>query len=164
LIATLSSAQAGDQWTNIHRQDDAKWASLNGLSSERVRQIRLAGGITDDLPMSGIDNLDAQSLALRKQVLLVTWAGNGHCLKITVLAQRASRFQKIWRATQIAGRSGFCHNGAASGDFTVEATKEGLIIVHVPKDMSGNEIFGQLKEITYRWNGRRYATSQQSKY
>ena len=165
-VAHLAPAEptVDENWTKIHHQDDVRWAKKTGLSPQQVRSLRAAADIDDDTEAARIDSLDTAALAFRKQVLLVTAAGNGHCLTLTVFSRLGQSFQKIWEADEIPGVSGFCHNGAYSRDFNVRATKEGKIIVEVPKDTSGTEAFGGLKQLIYRWNGKTYVLSEQAKY
>lgn len=162
--ATPVRAAAVEQWTEIHRQDDLKWSRISGLSPRDVRRARIAAGIGDDLEGGRIDNLDSKDLAFRKQLLVVTSAGNGHCLTITVLTKKESVFQAVWSVDEATGVGGFCHDGAFSGNFEVHATKEGGIIVDVPRDTNNSGAFGGFKQLLYEWNGQTYVLSKRSKY
>lgn len=162
LTQSYSKGQDVEQWRKIHSEDDLKWAHSTHLAVQQVRQIRIAAGVKDDLEDGRIESLDLRGLASRKQVLLVTAAGNGHCLTITVLVKKDSTFENLWQVDEIPRLSGFCHNGVYSRDFSVYA-KSGHIVVNVPQDHSGNDLFGRIRKLIYTWNGHTYELSQELK-
>ena len=83
-------------WKKVHRADDAKWAKATGLDASIIhkmwRDCLTAPDEKDD--DSRIANLDLQGLAERHDVLLVTYAGEKNCLKITVFRQFSGQNSK----------------------------------------------------------------------
>src|SRR5690242_903848 len=78
----------------FHVQGDEYWASKSGLTEEIVHKMRLRDGAADESDEQ-IDLLDSTSLRHRKQVLLVTSGGNGHCLALFVF-QKHAPYDLVW--------------------------------------------------------------------
>jgi hypothetical protein len=139
------------------KSDEATWAKRLGLNPSYVSGIVKAAGFSEDDEVR-IEVLDVHNLRARKHILLVTVAGNGHCLTLTVVARKTASMEKIWEASDFGG-GGFCHDGARTGDFIARAAKGGVIVVDVPKDENGNYVLPGVKHLVYRWNGETYELS-----
>src|ERR1700744_6140938 len=86
-------------WKQVHKADEAKWAKETGLDNFVIHKLSRAASVAphekdDD---SRIDSLDLQGLAKRHDVLLVTYAGENNCLTVTVFRQfTEEKYNKIW--------------------------------------------------------------------
>jgi hypothetical protein len=156
LLPTLSLAQ---DWKQVHKADDAKWAKATGLDSSVIHKLwkmasRFPNEKDDD---SRIANVDLDGLAERHHVLFVTYAGEKNCLTITVFNQLTeSAFAKIWSADNSPDGQGFCDTQV--GNAKAEAGN-GVIQVRVPRtqpDASGDYIVYE-----YAWNGITYRCTGQ---
>lgn len=151
LSAALATAQ---NWKQVHKADEAKWAKATGLDPFVVRKLwQDASNVTDDSDSdSRIANLDLEGLAARHDVLMVTYAGEKNCLTITVFRQLTStRFKKEWSVAQPPGGSGFCDN--EFGNAAAEAT-DGVIAVSVAR--AAKDGAPMYTVYAYDWNGVTY--------
>jgi hypothetical protein len=143
------------------RADETRWAKRLGLKESYVRQIVKAANFSEDDEVR-IENLDVGHLSARKHILLVTAAGNGHCLTLVVIARKAGSLEKIWETADFHD-GGFCHVGAYSGNFEARATREGAIVIDVPKFATGKYVFDEIKRLIYKWDGKTYVLSEEVK-
>jgi hypothetical protein len=144
----------GQNWKQVHRADDAKWAKASGLDPWTVHKLwRTASTVPDEKDDdSRIANLDLTGLEERHHVLLVTYAGEKNCLTITVFRQLSDiNFSKLWSIEQPPDGTGFCDTtfgGAQAG------AQDGVINVRVPTAIAD----GSVKYVIYAydWNGITY--------
>src|SRR5260370_31189730 len=107
-VFSLAGINSGsDGATLLLRNDEARWARQLSLKQSYVRKIVEAAGCSQDDEVR-IENLDVRHLRARKHILLVTAAGNGHCLTLSVVASKKESMEKIWEASELGG-GGFCH-------------------------------------------------------
>lgn len=151
LCFTMAFAQ---DWKQVHKADEAKWAKATGLDPFTVRKLwRDASNVTDDSDSdSRIANLDLEGLALRHDVLLVTYAGEKNCLTVTVFRQfTQTKYKKEWSVAQPPDGTGFCDT--EFGSAAAEAT-DGVIAVSVARAMkNGAPVYNVY---AYDWNGVTY--------
>jgi len=154
LFFLFSSLAAAQDWKQVHKKDEEKWAKATGLDTFTIHKLwrsasRAADEKDDD---SRIANLDLTGLAERHDVLLVTYAGEHNCLTLTVFRQRsASKYEKIWSVEQPPDATGFCDTsfGTASAD-----ADNGAIGVRVPRSFTNGEVTYTV--YLYEWNGITY--------
>ena len=114
----------------------------------------------------GIENIDAQTLRSRKQILFVVSAGNGHCLDIFVFGNEGQDKKPIWRLNELPEGGGICHERMLPYP-TAYVRPQGDVIVQVPTEAawmarkkddpdSTYPISTALMTYTYRWNGTAY--------
>lgn len=148
----FSTAAVAQNWKQVHKADEAKWAKATGLDPITIRKLWRAASNDPDNDESRIANLDLEGLAARHDALLVTYAGEKNCLTITVFRQfTQTKFEKEWSVTQSPTGTGFCDNefGSAAADAT-----DGVIAVRVAKAMKdGMPIYNVY---AYDWNGVTY--------
>jgi len=148
----LCSAAFAQNWKQVHKADESKWAKATGLDPSVIRKLWRDTSSDPDNDESRIANLDLEGLAARHDALLVTYAGEKNCLTITVFRQLTQiKFEKEWSVTQAPGGTGFCDNefGSAAADAT-----DGVIAVRVAKAMrDGMPIYNVY---AYDWNGMTY--------
>src|SRR5262245_25426969 len=137
------------------KQDDRLWAQKTGLSAEIVRQLRLLVDIPDDSD-SYIDNLDVQTLRFRHQVLLVSAAGNGHCLELNVLALKDGKYERIWSVVETPQGAGFCRQNPRNPE--AYATRDGQLLIKIAAgtDWDRGGLSTETWYYTFRWNGQTY--------
>jgi hypothetical protein len=140
LAWTISLAGARSQdWVQVHREDDAKWAHLTGLSAATVHKLwrmasRFANENDDD---SRIDQLDLRALSNRNHVLLVTSSGADHCLRVSVFeVVPANSFRKLWTEEQSPDGEGFC--ATRLGQAKVQVW-DGIIDVVIPEAQNADD-------------------------
>jgi len=141
-------------WKQVHKADDVKWAKATGLDPITVHRIwRAASSVPDEKDDdSRIANLDLTGLAERHDALLVTYAGEKNCLTITVFRQLSEiKFSKLWSVEQPPDGSGFCDTALGSA---YAGAQDGVINVRVPTSAAD----GPLKYVIYAydWNGITY--------
>lgn len=151
LFLCCASAQ---NWKQVHKKDDAKWAKATGLDPWIVHKLwRAAANPSDEnANESRISNLDLEGLAVHHDVLLVTYAGEKNCLTITVFRQISeTAFNKIWSVQQPPDGTGFCDTsfGSAATD-----ADNGVILVRVPRSISNGQVTYTV--YAYDWNGITY--------
>ena len=141
-------------WSKVHKADDAKWAKATGLDIFTVHKLwrdSLRDPDEKDDP-SRIANLDLDGLAVRHDVLLATFTGERNCLTITVFRRLSeTKFSKEWSVTQTPDGAGFCDNqyGTAATD-----ASDGVVFVRVPKSVTDGAITYTV--YAYEWNGITY--------
>ena len=167
LLSTLSFAQ---NWKQVHKQDELKWAKQTGLDPSIIHKLwraasRAADENADD---SRIANIDLDGLAGRHDVLFVTYAGENNCLTLTVFRQLSEiNFQKVWSVAQPPGspsRAGVARDGVeppdASGfcDISNAGAKayaeNDMVLVRAPHSTSNGGVGYKL--YSYGWNGFTY--------
>ncbi len=141
-------------WKQVHRADDVKWAKATGLDPITIHKLwRAASSVPDERDDdSRIANLDLTGLAERHHVLLVTYAGEKNCLTITVLHQLSDiKFSKLWSVEHPPDGSGFCDTAFGSA---YAGAQDGVINVRVPTSAAN----GSVKYVIYAydWNGITY--------
>jgi len=152
LLSGLSFAQ---NWKQVHKQDEIKWAKETGLDPSTIHKLwraasRAADENADD---SRIANIDLDGLAERHDVLLVTYAGEKNCLTLTVFRQFSEvQFEKIWSAGQSPDGAGFCDTNFGNAKAYAE---NGMVLVRVPhvsgEGTAGYQLYSYVwKGITYR--------------
>lgn len=153
-IVLLSSLSFAQNWKQVHKKDEEKWAKTTGLDPWIIHKIwRAASSVPDEKDDdSRIANIDMDGLAERHEVLLVTYAGEKNCLTLTVFRQLSeSKFGKIWSAAQPPDGTGFCDT--SFGSAKAEAEK-GAILVRVPRSQSDGGV--NFTMYAYEWNGITY--------
>jgi hypothetical protein len=155
----LASCLAQD-WKNVHKADEAKWAKTTGLDPSVIHKLWRAAAVASDEKddESRIANLDLEGLAERHHVLQVTYAGEKNCLTLTVFNQlSATKFEKLWSVKQSPNGTGFCDTafGSAAADVA-----KGVIGVRVPHWVNEGSITYTV--YTYEWNGITYRFTGQS--
>lgn len=153
-LLLLSSLAAGQNWKQVHKKDEEKWAKTTGLDVYTIHKLwrgasRVADEKDDD---SRIADIDLEGLAERHDVLLVTYAGERNCLTLTVFRQLSeSKFEKIWSVEQPPDGTGFCDTdfGNAKAD-----AANGVITVRVPRSQSNGSV--RYTIYNYDWNGITY--------
>jgi hypothetical protein len=157
-VLLLAGIGFGSNSASLLQADEVRWAKRLGVKPVYVSGIVRAAGFVEDDEVR-IDNLDIRHLSRRKHILLVTAAGNGHCLTLTVVTRKEESLEKVWQMYELNG-AGFCHVGAYSGDFSARANADGFIIVDVPKFEGGTYPRGKyvlgVKQLVYVWNGKTY--------
>jgi len=150
----FSMAALAQNWKQVHKKDDEKWAKATGLDAFAVHKLwRAASRAPDEKDDdSRIANLDLEGLAGRHDVLLVTYAGEKNCLTITVFHQLSqTKFDKLWSVEQPPGGAGFCDTDFGSA--SAEAV-DGAVLIRVPRSM--NEGVVNYTLYSYEWNGITY--------
>ncbi len=139
-------------WKQVHKADEAKWAKAPGLDPSGIRKLWRDASTAPDNDEARIANLDLEGLAARHDALLVTYAGEKNCLTITVFRLLTqTKFEKEWSVAQSPDGTGFCDNefGSAAADAT-----DGVIAVRVAEAMKdGMPIYNVY---AYDWNGVTY--------
>ncbi len=141
-------------WKQVHKADDAKWAKATGLDPITVHKIwRAASSVPDEKDDdSRIANLDLTGLAERHDALLVTYAGEKNCLTITVFHQLSDiKFSKMWSVEHPPDGTSFCDTALGTAD---AGAQDGVINVRVPTSATD----GSVKYVVYAydWNGITY--------
>jgi hypothetical protein len=141
-------------WKQVHKKDDVKWAKATGLDPITVHKLwRAASSVPDEKDDdSRIANLDLTGLAERHDALLVTYAGEKNCLTLTVFRQLSDvNFSKLWSVSQPPDGTGFCDTAL---DSAYAGAQDGVINVRVPTSAAD----GSLKYVIYAydWNGITY--------
>jgi hypothetical protein len=101
----------GQDWEQVHREDDEKWSRTTGLSAFTVHQLwRMASTFADEHDDdSQITQVDVHSLAARKEILLVTSSGEPNCLSLSVFTVNShGNYRKVWAERQTPSGQGFC--------------------------------------------------------
>jgi hypothetical protein len=154
ILLLLSSLATAQNWKQVHKKDEEKWAKATGLDIYTVHKLwraasRAADEKDDD---SRIANIDLDGLAERHDVLLVTYAGEQNCLTLTVFRQLSeSKFEKIWSVQQPPDSTGFCDTSFGSAKAEAE---NGVIKVRVPRSQSNGNVTYRIYD--YGWNGITY--------
>jgi len=156
-LATISHGCPDDQPSYL-KSDEARWAKRLGVKQSYIHEIVKTAGFAEDDQVR-IEDLDLRHLSVRKHILLVTTAGNGHCLTLSVVGRKKESMEQVWKADELGG-AGFCHDGARTGDFQARATEAGVIIVDVPKYANGKYVM-PVKQLVYKWNGHEYVLDEQ---
>ncbi len=146
-------------WKQVHKKDDMKWAKATGLDPITVHKLwRAASQVPNEQDDdSRIASLDLEGLVERHDVLLVTYAGENNCLTITVFRQLSEdKFSKLWSVDKPPDGTGFCDTafGTAEAD-----ALNGAVTVRVPRSVSDGSIHYTL--YTYEWNGITYRLASQ---
>jgi hypothetical protein len=153
-VLLLPIPAVGQNWKQVHKKDEAKWAKATGLDATTIHKLwRAASRASDEsADDSRIANLDLEGLAERHDVLLVTYAGEKNCLTITVFRQLSeTQFSKVWSVEQPPDGTGFCDN--AFGNAQADAAN-GMVTVRVPRARSDSTT-GYVV-YAYEWNGITY--------
>lgn len=141
-------------WIARHREEDRVWAERTSLTTEQVRQLRLAADVPDDEAAS-IVNLDTQNLKVHNHVLLVTAGGNGHCLELVIFNREGNEFRRIWSLGELPGaRGGICRE--SSLDPEAYATPDGKLVVKLPVFDYNSGTAKTTELYTYVWDGKSY--------
>jgi hypothetical protein len=158
-----------------HRQSWVTWSNKTGLSVKRIENLWhvAMGSDGEDEFGQGIENIDAQTLRSRKQILFVVPAGNGHCLDILVFGNEGQDKQPIWRLSELPEGGGICHEQMLpyptafvkpQGDIVVQVPTEAAWIVRKKDDPDSGAypVSTALMVYTYRWNSsaHKLATTQ----
>jgi hypothetical protein len=156
-LVCASSVDAQPQpqgWAARLEEDDRTWARRSGLSVTEVRRLRLVAGVTND-NNAYIDHLDVRGLRARNHILLVTAAGNGHCLELYVFRRRGSSFQRLWSVSGMPEGAGFCRGSPRNPEAYV--TRDAKIRVKIDyADYEALLANVETEYFTYVWNGRTY--------
>jgi hypothetical protein len=152
--ALLPGIAFAQDWKQVHKKDDEKWAKATGLDPWTVHKIWKLASTADNEKgdESRIANLDLEGLAERHDVLLVTYAGEKNCLTLTVFRQLSgTKFEKVWSVQQPPDGTGFCDTDLGGAE--AEAAN-GVITVRVPHSASDGAINSLV--YGYEWNGITY--------
>ena len=155
-ILLISSGSLAQDWKQVRKADEAKWAKTTGLDPRTIHKLwrqasQVANEKDDD---SRIANLEVEGLSDRHQVLLVTYTGEKNCLTLTVFRQySATTFSKLWSVEQGPDGQGFCDSpfGNASADIVNYA-----IEVRVPQSPDASNGYANYVVFDYEWNGLTY--------
>ena len=156
LLALVPSGLAQD-WKQVHKKDEAKWAKATGLDPAAIHKMWRAASqaANENEDDSRIANIDLDGLAERHDVMLVTYAGEKNCLTITVFRQLSeAQFSKIWSVERGPDGNGFCDT--AFGNAKAEAVN-GAVLVRVPRTTGE----GTDTVYAYQWTGITYRLSGQ---
>jgi hypothetical protein len=157
LMLSLVPSAFAQNWKQVHKKDEAKWAKTTGLDPAAIHKMwRAASHAADESEDdSRIADIDLDGLAERHDVMLVTYAGEKNCLSITVFRQLSDiQFSKVWSVEQGPDGNGFCDT--AFGSAKAEAVN-GVVAVRMPRATSD----GADTVYTYQWNGITYRLSGQ---
>ena len=155
-ILLISSGSLAQDWKQVRKADEAKWAKATGLDPRTIHKLwrqasQVANEKDDD---SRIANLEVEGLSDRHQVLLVTYTGEKNCLTLTVFRQySATAFSKLWSVEQDPDGQGFCDSpfGNASADVV-----KSVIEVRVPQAPNASNGYANYVVYDYEWNGITY--------
>jgi uncharacterized protein YkuJ len=154
LVLVSLSAALAQNWKQVHRKDEEKWAKTTNLDPSVIHKMWRAASDQDNEKDddSRIANIDLDGLAERHDVLLVTYAGEKNCLTLTVFREISEyKFDKEWSLSQSPDGKGFCDTNFGTAAATAE---NGAILVRVPHAISdGNAIY---RVYRYEWNGIAY--------
>lgn len=153
IFCLLSTSVVAQNWKQVHKKDEAKWAKTTGLDANTIHRIwRSASSVPNENDDdSRIADLDLEGLADRHDVLLVTYAGEKNCLTITVFRQVSeTKFEKISSLQSPPDTGGFCDTDNASAKAYAE---DGAIMVRVPHSTPQGVDFTLYR---YEWNGITY--------
>jgi hypothetical protein len=134
---------------------EAIWAKTTGLPIQTVHRMwrstsHFANESDDD---SQIVMLDAQSLAARNQLLMVTAAGVPTCFTVTVFSKAAGNL-KLWSESSTSDGNGFCEAVGIDPEVTVQ---NGKILVKAAVGMHSEDAsHADVAEYTYLWTGSTY--------
>jgi hypothetical protein len=150
LLSALGSAQ---NWKQVHKKDEEKWAKATGLDVFTVHKLwRAASNVPDENDDdSRIANIDLDGLAERHELLLVTYAGENNCLRLTVFLKLSdTKFDKVWSADHAPDGTEFCDSSIGTAKAYAE---NGAVLVRVPPATAaaGNYVLYR-----YEWNGITY--------
>ena len=154
-VLALVTAGVAQDWKQVHKKDEAKWAKATGLDPAAIHKMWRAASPSEEEndDDSRIANIDLDGLAERHDVMLVTYAGERSCLTITVFRQLSeAKFSKVWSVEKAPDGSGFCDT--ALGSAKAEAVN-GVVLVRVPANGGRYTVYG------YEWNGITYRLSAQ---
>jgi hypothetical protein len=135
---------------------EAKWAEASGMPVQTIHRLwrsmsHFADEKDDD---SQILLLDAQSLAARNQLLMVTAAGLPTCLTVAVFSKGAGNL-KLWSESSVPDGSGFCEVLGIEPQVTVS---KGKILVRAAVALhSEHASHADVAEYTYVWTGSTYS-------
>ncbi len=155
----LASALFAQNWKQVHRSDEAKWAKTTGLDPAIIHKLwRDASQVLNEKDDdSRIANIDLEGLAERHDVLFVTYAGERTCLTLTVFRQYSeTKFSKVWSVDETPDKTSFCDT--PFGSAAAEAVN-GAVTVRVPKSTTDGAINYTL--YVYEWNGITYRLAGQ---
>ena len=141
-------------WKQVHKADEAKWAKATGLDPATIHKMwRAASRVPDEKDDdSRIASLDLEGLAERHDALLVTYAGEKNCLTITVFRRLSDiKFEKLWSVEQPPDGTGFCDTAFGSADAGAQG---GIINVRVPTSIADGAV--RYVIYAYDWNGITY--------
>ena len=154
LSLLLTVGSIAQDWKQVHKKDEEKWAKTTGLDTLIIHRLwRAASHAPDEKgDDSRITVLDLEGLAERHDVLLVTYAGENNCLTLTVFRRLTeTKFDKVWSVDQPPDGPGFCD--AAFGSAEADAVN-GAILVRVPHSVNEGNILYMV--YAYGWNGIGY--------
>jgi hypothetical protein len=151
-VVLSSSLTLAQNWKQVHKKDEEKWAKATGLDPNTVHRIwRSASSVPENDDDSRIADLDLEGLAERHDVLLVTYAGEKNCLTITVFRQLSeNKFEKISSLQPPPDTGGFCDTDDASAKAYAEG---GAVMARVPRSTPQGVDFTLYR---YEWNGITY--------
>ncbi len=152
LIGLPSFAQ---NWKQVHKKDEERWAKTTGLDVYTIHKLwRAASNAPDESSDdSRIADIDLTGLAVRHELMLVTYAGENNCLTITVFRQLSDvKYDKVWSIDKPPDGSGFCDSPLGTAKAVAE---NGAIAVRVPRSSPTKD--GAIYTLyMYQWNGVTY--------
>ena len=151
LVSASSAYTVQDPSKSLHVQEDQIWANKSGLPQRMVHQMRVRAGV-DDESNEHVDFLDAKSLSHRKQVLLVTAGGNGHCLGLFVF-QKHAPYDMVWSTEGLSGGAGICRESPINPKAFISA---GRIVLQVPVFDYKRNVSKGPNVYVFEWNGKTY--------
>ena len=155
-ILLTSTGSLAQDWKQVHKKDDEKWAKATGLDPGTIHKLwRQASHFPNEKDdESRIANVDLEGLSDHHHVLFVTYAGEKNCLTLTVFVQYSeTAFSKLWSAEKDPDGQGFCDSafGNTSADIVNQA-----IEVRVPQSPDASNGYANYKVYDYEWNGITY--------
>jgi hypothetical protein len=154
VLMQLSLTSSAQDWKQVHKKDEAKWAKATGLDPTVIHKLwRTASTQADEKDDdSRIANLDLEGLAERHDVLLVTYAGEKNCLTLTVFRQLSeTKFSKVWSVDQPPDGTAFCDTPLGSPEADAA---NGMVRVRIPTAAADGS--AQTVVYVYEWNGITY--------
>lgn len=150
-----------------HQREDQSWAQKTGLPVSDVRAIRMFAGINDNTDGSRLLNLDADSLKVRHQILLVE-RQNGTCTRVHVVERSGDTFKEVWTLTKVPdpifGLSGDTKSrGICKGSVNAHGTPEGGIVLEVRIQNDPFQRSVPTDTYLFQWKGDRYEFVESAK-
>jgi hypothetical protein len=168
-------------WNAYHRSDIRTWAVKSGFSVATVRELLEAigrdEGVGEDAEgdVYSIQNIDARSLARRRQILVaLTGPATGHTLFVFVIQSRRP-YAVIWDASDLEGTD-TCPTvpfatSSILGEAEAAVANDGDIVIRMPveQEFGGTDPYSreqksQLIVATYAWSGKTYRLKSERTY
>jgi hypothetical protein len=156
-LLLLSATSFGQDWKQVHKADESKWAKETRLDQQTIHKLRrLASHFADDKDDDArIADIDLQGLADHHHVLFVTYAGEKNCLTLTVFRQFSpTSFAKLMSIEQDSDGQGFCDTSSGNVRTQIVNNMIEIAVPHAPSADSPGGI--DYTVYAYEWNGLTY--------